>query len=130
MINQRRVGAAMVELAFVIIIFLMILLGIAEFGAAFMVNQAMVSAARECARTAAVVEKQDEIVSRATAAAQGRLVSAGIRDAAVDVTVFQGRNANVKCEISKDYDTITGVDGMFPGLDMTFTRMSEMRREL
>jgi Flp pilus assembly protein TadG len=119
----------MVELAFVIIIFLMILLGIAEFGAAFMVNQAMVSAARECARTAAVTEDPDEVPFRGEAAAQGRLVSAGIRDGEVDVVVGQGRNANIQCTVIVNHKMITGVDQWFGNLNMEFRRMSAMRSE-
>ena len=48
--NQRRRGAALVEMAFVLPVFMMVTLGIIEFGRAMMVGQLITNAAREGAR--------------------------------------------------------------------------------
>lgn len=47
---SRRRGAAMVEMAFVLPIFFMVVLGIIEFGRAMMVSQLVTNAAREATR--------------------------------------------------------------------------------
>ena len=49
-VNATRRGATMVEFAFVLPIFLLIVLGIIEFGQAMMVSQLITHAARESAR--------------------------------------------------------------------------------
>ncbi|NLF69393.1 MAG: pilus assembly protein [Candidatus Anammoximicrobium sp.] len=63
--RQRRSGAVMVEMALTLPVFLALILGIIEFGQAFMVQQIVTNAAREGARhgvlpgatNAAVLEK-------------------------------------------------------------------------
>jgi Flp pilus assembly protein TadG len=50
--QQDRRGAAMVEMAFVLPIFLLVVLGIIEFGRAMMVGQLVTNASREGARLA------------------------------------------------------------------------------
>lgn len=50
--GRRRTGAAMVEMALTLPIFFMVVLGIIEFGRAFMVEQVVTNAAREGARHA------------------------------------------------------------------------------
>jgi Flp pilus assembly protein TadG len=52
--NAERQGAAMVEMALVLPVFLMVALGIIEFGRAMMVSNMVTNAAREGARTAVV----------------------------------------------------------------------------
>ena len=47
---QRRRGASLVEFAFVLPVFLLIVLGIIEFGRAMMISQLLTHAARESAR--------------------------------------------------------------------------------
>lgn len=50
--GRRRTGAAMVEMALTLPIFFLVVLGIIEFGRAFMVEQVVTNAAREGARHA------------------------------------------------------------------------------
>lgn len=50
--NQRRRGAALIETAIVLPVFFLVVLGIIEFGRAFMVMQIVNTAAREATRTA------------------------------------------------------------------------------
>ena len=53
-IEKRRRGAAMVEMAVCFPVFMLILLGIVEFGRALMVSQMLTNAAREGCRTAVI----------------------------------------------------------------------------
>ena len=52
--HENRRGTALVEMALVLPIFLMIVLGVIEFGRAMMVSQVVTNAAREGARSAVV----------------------------------------------------------------------------
>lgn len=52
--NRQRTGATVVELAFVVIIFFMVVFGIWEYGRMIFVRQMVVNAAREGARYAVV----------------------------------------------------------------------------
>lgn len=57
--RATRRGAAMVEMAMVLPVFTVLLLGIVEFGRAFMVYEMVVAAAREGARKAVIPEKSE-----------------------------------------------------------------------
>lgn len=52
--SRKRRGAALVEMAVVLPVFMMVILGIVEFGRAMMVSQLVTSAAREGARIGVV----------------------------------------------------------------------------
>ncbi len=55
-VRSRRSGAALLEFALVLPIFLLLLLGIMEFSSVFFVRHAMLNAAREAARSYAIQE--------------------------------------------------------------------------
>jgi Flp pilus assembly protein TadG len=61
--QDNRRGAALVEMAIVMPLFLMIVLGIIEFGRAMMVGQMVTNAAREGARLAVVEGNSNTIVT-------------------------------------------------------------------
>lgn len=61
--NSTRRGAAAIEMAITLPIFILIVLGIVEFGRALMVNQILVNAAREGARHAVVPGASDSQVN-------------------------------------------------------------------
>ncbi|SHI69267.1 TadE/TadG family type IV pilus assembly protein [Desulfofundulus thermosubterraneus] len=65
--NNR--GQAMVELAIVLPVVILILMGIFEFGRVFYAYQMVTNASREGARLAALGRPDSEVVERATAAA-------------------------------------------------------------
>lgn len=54
--RTRRTGAVLLELALVLPIFILLLLGIMEFSSVFFVRHAMLNAAREAARSLAIQE--------------------------------------------------------------------------
>jgi Flp pilus assembly protein TadG len=117
-------------MALVTVVFLMIVLGIMEFGSAFMVTQAMVSAAREGARRAAVVTDLQPNDPRVEAQCQGRLTSAGIRNGVCSNTMPQGQFDMVTVEVVLNYQSVTGVERWFRGLNgLRLVRQCGMRRE-
>lgn len=71
----RRRGAASVEMAIVLPLFIAIVFGIVEFGRALMVNQILVNAAREGTRRAVIPGATDAEVNGAI---DGYMSSAGI----------------------------------------------------
>ncbi len=120
----------MVELALVIMIFLMIVLGIMEFGYAFMVTQAMVTAAREAARYASVTENLQANDPRVQARCQERLVSAGVLNGNCENTKPQGKNDNVEVTVKVQYSLITGINTLFGDLQrINLVRIANFRYE-
>ena len=104
-----RKGQSLVEFALVIPVFLILLLGIFEFGRAWETVNIMTSAAREGARVAAVTNPD---VGSATSAAQ-RILSAGnISNAAISISGPDG-NSEVQVTVTVNYTPITN---FIPGL--------------
>ncbi len=106
----------MVELALVIMIFLMIVLGIMEFGSAFMVTQAMVTAAREAARYASVTKDLQADDPRVQARCQERLVSAEVLNGVCQNTKPLGAKDTVIVTVRVQYNLITGINTLFGDL--------------
>ncbi len=83
--HQNRRGTALVEMALVLPIFLMVVLGVIEFGRAMMVSQIVTNAAREGARSAVVDGSSNAAV---TSSIEDFLEGAvGIAPEDVDVTI-------------------------------------------
>jgi Flp pilus assembly protein TadG len=107
---RREKGAAMVEMGIVVALFLLIVLGIAEFGSAFMVTQAVVSAARDGARTAAVTPTLAVNDGRVAAVAFERLRPVGLCDSpTVTNNKPVGVGDAVRVRVSCQYRLITQV---------------------
>lgn len=112
--NQHaRRGAAMVEMALVLPLFLMLVLGIIEFGRAMMIANLVTNAAREGARTAVLDGSTNTEVTSGVKtflqSAIGHSVSAG--DIAVSITVTPAAgnpnpNNNVANAIARDLITL------------------------
>lgn len=81
----RRPGAAIVELALILPIFFMVVLGIVEFGRAMMVGQLVTNAARQGARLAIVEGSTNTTVQ--TAIEDFLLESVGVSATNVTVTI-------------------------------------------
>jgi len=121
---KSQKGQSLVEFALVIPVFVVILLGIIEFGRLWEVSNILTSAAREGARVAAVTGPD---VSRATTAAQTVLSAGSITGATV--TVVGPNSANdVSVTIAYVYSPLTG--SIFPGFrSFSLTRSTTMRWE-
>ena len=85
--NDRRRGAALVEMALVLPIFLLIVLGIVEFGRAMMVSQLVTNAAREGARLAIVGGSTNSDVQNAINAFLAESVNVGAGDVTTTITI-------------------------------------------
>ena len=136
--TQRRRGSGLVELALVIPIFLMLVLGIAEFGWAFFADHVLATAAREGARVA-VVTKPGEIVGQVNAKVTQVLAAANLNGAVVTVQPTNPSPTNllpgdpVTVRVSLRYTPITGVTSDVFGLrglrNLTLQKTVVMRYE-
>ena len=131
-VTRQEKGQSLVEFALLLPIFLLILVGIAEFGRGWMTKNILTGAAREAARAAAA-ETQANAYNRAKTIADAILASAGIPltlqvgnfDDSVDTPV-----PTVSIIITYQYPLIIG--GFIPGLagpNINLAGTATMRRE-
>ena len=119
-------GQSLVEFALVLPMFLLLLIGVAEFGRAWMTRNILTGASREAARIAAVQGNAASALSRANAI----LSSAGISGAAVNISddgVPYGT-----CSVTVSYAFPVSIAGFLPGLGGTNFMLSSstsMRKE-
>ncbi len=86
--NQHaRRGAAMVEMALVLPVFLMIILGIIEFGRAMMISNLVTNAAREGARMAVLDGSTNTDVTSAIETFLQSAIGSGLSTSDIDVTI-------------------------------------------
>ena len=122
---EKNRGQALVEFALVLPIFLLIVLGIMEFGNLLFQINVVTGAAREGVRVAAVTAPDGTAVS---AAVNNVLNAANIHDPVITVAGPTGAN-EVSVTVQVIYSSITG--GFVPGIGTTFpiARTSIMRWE-
>ncbi len=120
---ENEKGQSLVEFALVVPMLLLIVIGIAEFGRAWMTRNIMTGAAREAARMYAV---EDDNV-----AASGRadeLLSSGGLDLGRRTITSSNSGGAVSYTIS--YNFPATIVGIIPGLDnITLSSTTTMRRE-
>ena len=85
--KHARRGAAMVEMALVLPIFLMLILGIIEFGRAMMIANLVTNAAREGARMAVLDGSTNTEVNNAVETFLQSAIGASVTAADIDVTI-------------------------------------------
>lgn len=140
--TERRRGAAVVEAALVLPIFFMVVLGIVEFGRAFMISQMLQNSAREGCRKAVTGAYSSATVSSDI---KTELAAAGVKAAdvtvTITVTVESGNPAVANNEVSsattKDLVSVTvsvpfSKVALIPGKYLgskTLTGRSAMRHE-
>lgn len=83
----RRSGAALVEMALTLPLFLMVILGIVEFGRGMMVSQLMTNSAREGARQAVLTGSTNASVTTTVKDFLKSTMSVSDSDIDVDITV-------------------------------------------
>jgi Flp pilus assembly protein TadG len=119
-------GQGLVEFALVLPVFLLLLIGIAEFGRAWMTRNVLTGASREAVRIAAVQGNTASALSRANSI----LTSAGIAGASVNV-LDDGAPYGT-CVVTVSYKFPVTVAGFLPGLsgkNLTLTTSTSMRKE-
>jgi Flp pilus assembly protein TadG len=122
--SLREKGQSLVEFALVVWILLFLVIGIAEFGRAWMTRNILVGAAREAVRIAAVTGNQ----AAAEARAEEILSSAAIDGA--NVSTFDDGVAYGTYSVTVTYVFPTVIAGFIPGLDgITLATTTSMRKE-
>lgn len=124
--NRRRRAAAAVELAVVTPVLLTMLFGIIEFGWVFTVRQALVTAAREGARTAVLPGSTVAEVEQRIAEYTQPL---GLTGCTTLVSCDDGGDPDGTVTISIPYATISLVGDYFGCLDGDLTATCSMRKE-
>ena len=123
--NKHHEGQSLVEFALVVPIYILILMGIIEFGRAWMTMNILSSASREGARIAAVTGPD---VSSVNTAVQNVLSASNLPSGTINVS---GPNSNreVRVTVTINYNPITG--GLVPGLSnsIQLSRTTTMRWE-
>lgn len=120
-------GQALVEFALVVPLLLLLVIGIAEFGRAWMARNILTGAAREAARIAAVNATQSVALSRGYAILDSASITSGRNITLADDNVAYG-----SVTVTVTYDLPITVAGFIPGLDgSTFPLSSTttMRKE-
>jgi Flp pilus assembly protein TadG len=124
--DRTRRGQSLVEFTLVLPVFLLLLIGIAEFGRAWMTRNILTGAAREAVRIAAVQGNTASALSRANVI----LASAGISGAAVNV-LDDGIPFGT-CQVTVAYNFPVTVAGFLPGLsgkNFPLSSTTTMRKE-
>lgn len=103
--NVRR-GAALVEMAIVLPIFVTLLLGMIEFGRALMVGQLVTNAAREGARAAIVDGSTNSSVTTDVKNFLTSTTGVAAGDVTVNITVAGLANGSVATAAAKDMVTV------------------------
>jgi Flp pilus assembly protein TadG len=124
--DQTCRGQSLVEFTLLLPVFLLLLIGTAEFGRAWMTRNILTGAAREAVRIAAVQGNTASALSRANAI----LSSAGISGAAV--AVLDDGAPFGTCQVTVTYNFPVTVAGFLPGLsgkNFPLSSTKTMRKE-
>ena len=123
--HKRQEGQSVVEFALVLPIFILLLMGMIEFGRIWMTMNVLSSASREGARIAAVTGPD---ASRVNNTVQSALSAANLPSGTVSIS-GPNSNSEVTVTVRITYTSITG--GIVPGLasPMQLVRSTTMRWE-
>lgn len=133
-VHRRREGAAALEFALLLPFFILLILGLIDFGHMLFVVNTITNAAREGARRGVVQRDSDNIVPAAEAAATAYMTASGIGGSAASATL-EGDDVVVTVALPS-YTNITGFGYDLPGLSSpglggsrTLSSVSTMRWE-
>lgn len=132
MILKSNKGQNLVEFALVVPLLLLLVIGIAEFGRAWMMKNILTGAAREAARIAAVPDNVTGLWNGAAATTRGNqiLTSAGIPTTVSVADSQTGPFGDVTATVA--YNFPVAIAGFIPGLGNATIPLSSkttMRRE-
>ncbi|NHW45480.1 pilus assembly protein [Paenarthrobacter sp. MSM-2-10-13] len=115
--SKNQSGAVAVEFALVLPIFLVLVLGIFEFGRAFNIQISLSEAAREAARYAAIHQSDSTYtVGDAQAAGVAAAPSVDLDPGDIAITSTGTTPCNVEVNISYSTPWMTGFPGLVPGM--------------
>ena len=134
-VGKREKGQNLVEFALILPVFLLLVVGMAEFGRAWMTRNILTGAAREGARVAIVQTNFDDDPSGSKT--QGEIAATAVLGSALipvppaTVTVFDpgGSFPAIQVDVSYQYSVLLA--GFIPGLPdpLILTGTATMRRE-
>lgn len=123
-------GAVAVEFALVLPIFLVLVLGIFEFGRAFNIQISLSEAAREAARYAAI-HQSDSTYNVGDAQAAGVAAAPSVDLDPSDITIASSGTSPCNVEVNISYSTpwMTGFPSLVPGMpaELDFSGTGVMR---
>lgn len=123
--SKRRASAA-VEMAVVLPVLLTILFGMIEYGWVFTVRQALVTASREGARTAALPgSTEDEVLTRVS----DYMTPLGITSYTVDLTRAEPSSPVETVHVAVPYADVSLVGEYFGSTDYDLGATCSMRKE-
>ena len=127
-----RMGSALVEMAFVLPIFVLLLVGLVEFSRVLMVKQVITNAAREGARAGATDLDDAGALSTALTVSENYIVASGVLVASATVTpsfVTTGGSEALQVVIDYGYDSL--LTSFVPEIPSTVSlrSLAIMRRE-
>ena len=122
----------MLEMALVLPLLVLLLVGLVEFSRVLMVRQVILNAAREGARAGAVKLDNAGAISTANSVSQSYLSSSGLDGtiASIDSTfVLTGGSSAIRVSVNYDYESL--LDNWIPGIPpiLTLKASAVMRRE-
>jgi hypothetical protein len=132
LVTRQENGQSLVEFALLLPVFLLILVGIAEFGRGWMTKNILTGAAREGARVAAVQLNLADSGSEGRLAASGVLNSAGISVPPAVVSVIDPGLSIPSIRVDVTYTYPVFVLNFIPGLpgpNLNLASTATMRRE-
>ncbi len=124
--NRNETGAAAVEFALILPIFLVLVLGIAEMGRAFNIQVSLTEAAREAARYAAI-HNAEAGYTAASAQAVGVAAAPSVALSAANVGISYSSGASCTTSgnalVTVTYTTpwMTGFPNLIPGMPATLS---------
>lgn len=124
--KKSRWAAATVELAVVTPLLLTMLFGIIEYGWVFSVKQALVTAAREGARTAALPGSTEEDVQERVA---GYLSPMGLSTYNLELTRSTPQDPTETVHVTIPYADVTLIGSFFGSTDYDLGATCSMRKE-
>lgn len=131
-ILSARKASALVEMALVLPILTLMLVGILEFGRILMVKQVITNAAREAARVGVIYSDDTQALETAQSAAENYITASGVALEKATVApqfTIVGTDDALAVVVDYNYDSLLA--GWIPGIDATLTLRSTsvMRRE-
>ena len=125
--KRSEKGAAVVETALVLPIFLTILFGIFEVCWVMVIRNTMQFAVRDGGRAAAV-SGEDTALAEATLAIQNRMDTLGLSNYTLGMTEIGADNAYYRLELTLPYSSVSFVGTNF-GFDFTLRSIAVVRKE-
>ncbi len=132
-IHRGRMGSAIVEMAMVLPIFILLVVGIVEFGRVLMVQQVITNAAREGARAGSIYITDAEATSNATSVSQNYITASGVNINLVTVTPTLTTTGGLPAlQVLVDYNYGSLLPSFIPGIPETLILRATavMRREI